>query len=102
MAGVIFACNEDGVNSLRATSTKLRESSDAIVNLTNNLQSVADEHSETLGPHHASILKVIEDIRSIESKNTAPVHDLCDKLKQVAEIYEQVICNDRIKHSSSQ
>lgn len=95
-----YAVNEPGVLALKTMSAAIFDSVDQINSLTSALDSCAGEHSDTLGPHKASIDEVIEEIHSITKQATEPVNSISEILNEIADSYQEIIDNDRIKNSS--
>ena len=95
-----YAVNEEGVQALKGVTQKLEESVILISNAASSLGSVAEEHLNALGPHHATIVQVLEDIRKIAEAASEPIENISELLNDVAEAYQEVIDNDRFNSSS--
>lgn len=94
-----YAVNEEGVMALKTMSAAIVSASEQITALANALRTCADEHADTLGPHKESIDSVIEDIEAAEKAATDPVNGISDMLNEVADAYQDIIGDDRIKSS---
>ena len=91
-----YNVNDEGVMALKTMSAAIFGAIDEIKELTGALTACADDHQESLGPHKASIDKVIEDIKNAANDATEPVNSIAEALNEVAESYQEVIDNDRI------
>ena len=67
---------------------------------TQQLFNPADEYEDTLGPHKASLDEALAEITESIKQAADPANSVAEKLTEVAEAYEEVIGNDRIKGSS--
>lgn len=90
-----YAVSPEGIGELKKMSAAIVSSAEAIKTLADALETVSEEHADTLGPHQSSIAGIVEEIRSAEEAATEPVNGLSDMLNDVAESYQEVIDHDR-------
>lgn len=91
-----YAVNEEGVRAMNTMANAITEAIDEVQSLTANMQSVADEYNDTLGPHKASLDSAFEDINESIRQASQPANSVAEKLAEVAEAYQEIIGNDRI------
>lgn len=96
-----YAVNDEGVAALKGLAAKIEEGKEIIKAAAKALSSAADEHSNTLGPHQASIVNILEEIQAAEEAAAGPVESIAEKLNDIAEAYQDVIDNDRFSHSGN-
>jgi len=94
---VKYAVNEEGIRALRDAAQKLEDSIERITLAASSLDSAAEENDDTLGPHQATILRILENIREIEEAAAEPVESISEVLNDVAEAYQDVIDIDRFR-----
>lgn len=92
-----YAVNEEGIQAMKTMASAITEAIEEVQTLTTNVQSAADEHNDTLGPHKASLDSAIEDINESLKQASEPANSAAEKLTEVAEAYQEIIGNDRIK-----
>ena len=96
-----FGVNPAGVRALKDLGQRLSEQIEIIrvtgVAVINCLQS----HSIGLGPHVASIDRVLESINQETIQVATPVTELAEKVNKVAAAYQGIIDNDRYRSDSS-
>ena len=88
-----YACSEEGVEQLKAAATKILEGAETIKNETNTMRAVADEYSNTLGPHRSQLSSALDGIAGAVSRCLEPANNVAEKLQSVATKYEGVIAN---------
>lgn len=96
-----YAVNEEGVQALSTMASSSLEAVSQITSLTARMSSVAENNSSTLGPHKQSLDTAIEDIISSLQSANEPIETLAEKLREVAEAYNEIIGNDRMKPGSN-
>ena len=89
-----YAVNDEGVQALNAMAQAITDAVDELKTQTSNVRSAADEYNDTLGPHKASLDAALDDIASSLQQATEPANSVADKLKEVAEGYQEIIGND--------
>ena len=92
----IFEVNQQGVRALRDLGQKLPEQIGVIRTAGTSVIECQQANASGLGPHVESINRVLESINQEAIQATAPVHELVEKVNQVAQGYQAVIDNDRI------
>lgn len=92
-----YAVNEAGVQALNAMADAVVESVQQILALSVSAKALSDSYSDTIGPHKASLDLAIEEITKNIRQAAGPVDDIAEKLADMAEAYEEIIGNDRIK-----
>jgi len=91
-----YAVCEEGVQALKTMASSILDAVEQILNITNFIESVADEYVETLGPHHASLVTVITKIRDAQRQAVQPTSELSETLNDIADAYQDIIDNDRV------
>lgn len=94
-----YAVNEEGVQAMHTMSNAITEAIEEVQTLTSGMQTAADEHNDTLGPHKASLDSALEDINESLKQASEPANSVAEKLNEVADAYQEIIGNDRIKGS---
>lgn len=92
-----YAPNELGINALKSMAVAIIEAIEQIQTLTSNIQSTTDEFNDTLGPHKASLDGALENINESLIQASGPANNVADTLNEVAEVYQEIVDNDRIK-----
>ena len=95
-----YAVNDEGVQAMNAMASAVTEAIEEVQTLTTTMQSSADEYENTLGPHKASLDDALGDISESIKQAGEPANSVAEKLVEVAEAYQDIIGNDRIKGSS--
>ena len=95
-----YAVNEAGVSALQKMAAALIDSSTNIFNKTSQLQALADEHGNDLGPHKASLNQAILEIYTELKASAEPVKELSSTLEDIAEGYQEIIGNNVIASAS--
>ena len=95
-----YAVNEEGIQAMNTMASAITEAIEEVQSLTSNVRSTADGFNDTLGPHKESLDSAIDDINESLKQASEPANNIADKLKEVAEAYQEIIGNDRIKSSS--
>lgn len=89
----IFQPNPEGIEALRNLSSGLEENLDRIKSAADSLRSSVDGQAG-LGPHTDSISDIIDSINTAILHAQDPVHDLCSRVNEVADAYQDVVDND--------
>lgn len=97
-----YAVSEEGVQALNTVASSIIEATNQILALTNTLENTSEERAEALGPHKASLLSALSQIKEAEKQATDPVNEMSETLKDIAQSYEEIIANDRISTGSAQ
>lgn len=97
-----YAVSEDGVQALNTVASSIVEATNQILALTNTLENTSGEKAETLGPHKASLISALAQIKEAEKQATDPVNEMSETLKDIAQSYEEIIANDRISAGNAQ
>lgn len=97
-----YSVNEEGVQALKSLSNALDSSIESIVNCSSQIRTVSDEYSDTIGPHKSSLDQSIENIIEYISQSADPANDIAERLCEVAEGYQEIIDNDRLKSESAE
>ena len=92
-----YAVNEPGVAALNSMAQAIEEVVEEIRSQVKTVQSVADENDNALGPHKSSLDDVIESIDAALKQANGPANHVAEILRDVAEAYEEIIANDRLK-----
>ncbi len=92
-----YAVNDEGVEAMHNMASAITEAIEEVQTLTSGIQSAADEHNDTLGPHKASLDSALEEINESLKQASEPASSVAEKLNEVADAYQEVIGNDRIK-----
>ena len=92
-----YKVNDEGVSALRGLAARLPEVVESVNNATGSLQGECESNRGGLGPHVASIQRVIEEIEAESKASTAPVVELSEKVSALAEKYQAIIDNDPFK-----
>ncbi len=95
-----YAVNEEGIEAMNTMASAITESVEELEGYTTTVQSAADEYEDTLGPHKASLDEALSEITESVKQAADPANSVAEKLTEVAEAYEEIIGNDRIKSSS--
>ena len=95
-----YAVNEEGIEAMNTMASAIKESVEELEGYTTTVQSAADEYEDTLGPHKASLDEALSEITESVKQAADPANSVAEKLTEVAEAYEEIIGNDRIKSSS--
>lgn len=96
-----YAVNEEGVQALKSTASNIMDAVEQVLNITNSIESVADEYVDTLGPHHTSLVSAITEIREAQKQAVQPASELSETLNDVADAYQDIIDNDRVPAGNS-
>lgn len=96
-----YAVNEEGVQALESLSVRITDSVADLYHLTMMLQSSANDSSDVLGPHKASLISSIKSIYEAIKQSAEPVKNISDTLKETAECYQEIIDNDRINSGNT-
>ena len=97
----VYAVNDEGVLALKTMSAAVVDALDIIEKAVGNIRAVANDNTDTLGPHKSSLDEALETIASNIEKGAKPAKDVSDILEDVAATYEGIIANDRIRNSGS-
>ena len=97
-----YKVDEEGVAALRTMAEAISEVTDIVSLLISSVQSDANSRSDTLGPHKASLDRALEEIKESIVQASQPVSEVSESLNDVADAYEEVIENDRIKYFGNQ
>lgn len=92
-----YAVNEEGVSAMHTMSQKVQEAIEAIEQLNQSVKSTADGHANVLGPHKSSLDDAIDSVNESVKTGTEPAAEVAEALDDVADGYEAVISNDRIR-----
>lgn len=95
-----YAVNEEGIEAMNAMASAITEALEQVEEQTNTVRSSADEYENTLGPHKASLDEALDEIAESVKQASAPASSVAEKLIEVAEGYEEIIGNDRIRGAS--
>ena len=86
-----YACSNEGVDELKKAAAGIREAAEDIKNKTNTMRSVADQYSDTLGPHKTELSSALDGIAGAMARCIEPTHAVAEKLLSVAQKYDAVI-----------
>ena len=92
-----YAVNEEGVTAMRTMSNRLRDALEAVDQITQTLRSEADAGQNVLGPHKPSLDDALDCIDQSVRQAAEPAEEICDTIDDVAEAYEEIISNDRLR-----
>lgn len=95
-----YGVNEEGIEALNTMASAITESVEQLEGYTTTVQSAADEYEDTLGPHKASLDEALTAITESVKQAADPASSVAEKLVEVAEGYQEIIENDRIKGSA--
>ena len=90
----IYACSEEGVESLLDLVSDISVSRDLIVAETNTLSQTTDDFTETLGPHYTSLKGALDEIRQLIDQAAQPMQDVAEKLQGISRKYQEIIYDD--------
>ncbi len=96
-----YAVSDEGIKALKITASNVLNAVERILNATNSIESVADEHVETLGPHYASLVAAITEIREAQRQAVQPAYDISETLNDIADAYQDIIDDDKILAGNS-
>ena len=88
-----YSPTPEGVEALRGLSDGLEASIEMISSAVDFLQGTV-EGQRGLGPHADSITEIIDQIRRTIKLAQAPIEDLCIRVKDVADAYQEIIDYD--------
>lgn len=94
-----YSVSEEGVLALNAVVSSIMEATNQILALTNSLENTSSEKVNAIGPHKASLLSAITQIKNAEKEATEPVKEISEMLMDVADAYQDIIDDDRISTS---
>ncbi len=94
-----YAVNEEGIEAMNTMATAIIESVEQLEGYTSTVQSAGDEYEDTLGPHKASLDEALAEITKSVKEAADPANSVAARLNEIAEGYEEIIGNDRIKNS---
>ena len=89
-----YAVNSEGVEAMKSTATSVSSSLEEIEGLTGRLRSSASEHSDSIGPHQASLEEALEQIDQSVRTASEPANGVAERLNEIALAYEEIISND--------
>lgn len=92
-----YAVNGNGIQALESLSVIITDSVSQLFRLTMMMEGYADDNNEVLGPHKASLISELKIIYEAIKESAEPVKCISDKLKEIAEIYQELVENDRLK-----
>ncbi|MBQ3497964.1 MAG: hypothetical protein IJA87_02420 [Clostridia bacterium] len=92
-----YAVNEEGVAALNLLATRVLECCSAIKENTYHLETVSEDYQGLLGPHYNSLIQALESIKNESEQMKTPVEDISSALTDIADAYEEIIANDRVK-----
>lgn len=95
-----YAVNEEGVQAMNTMASAITEATEELQSLTSRIRATADGYEGTLGPHKASLDSALSDIEQSLKQAAEPAENVADKLMDVAEAYEEIIANDKIRGAS--
>ncbi len=90
----VYAPNEEGIQALRSTAQQVTQSSEEIRSETSTMAGIADEYSNTIGPHQAELQAILEEIRAALDQSVQPVEEVAQALNDVADGYQDVVDNN--------
>lgn len=90
-----YAVSDEGVQALKGMSQAISSAKDEISGHAQKLKSAGD--GQDLGPHAASIVSAAETIEEAINGASDPLEDIAAVLEDVADSYEEIIGNDRIR-----
>ncbi len=93
----IYAVNENGVNALRELARHIYGSSEHLRIACDDVETAMDDYPDTLGPHASELAKAIEFLRITIIESSKPCDEISSLLLELAEDYEDIIENDRLK-----
>ena len=86
-----IAVNSEGVSALKDYSAKLTDATDEIKTETDRMTNVTDQYSGKIGPHADQIKNALDVIKGAVFQGTVPAVEISDKLKEIAEAYQEII-----------
>ena len=89
-----IAINPEGVSALKDYSTKLAHATDEIKTETDRMANTTDQYSGKIGPHENRIKNALDIIKGAVFQGTVPAVEISDKLKEIAEAYQEIIDTD--------
>jgi len=95
-----YAVNEEGVQALKSMASDIVDAVEQLLNIANSIESVADEYVDTLGPHHASLVSAITQIKEAQKQAVQPAAELSESLNDVADAYQDIIDNDKVSSNN--
>lgn len=96
-----YAVNEEGIQALSTMARFSVEAVSQIESLTARVSFISDNNASVLGPHKRSLDTAIEDINSSLRQAAEPVGILSEKLQEAADVYSEIIENDRFISGSN-
>ena len=97
-----YCVNEYGVKALRELANAIRGAVPEIVQECDSLHDVAETNCKALGPHKSSLISALKDIYLCVKEAATPANEIADIIIEVADGYEEIIGNDRLKFSTEQ
>ena len=95
-----YAVNEAGVSALQNISTALMTSAVDLFEKTSQLQTIASDNEDSLGPHKASLNQAIIEIYIGLKESAESINVLAETAKDVAEAYQEIIDNDHLSSTA--
>lgn len=95
-----YAVSNEGVQALKITASNILDAVDQILNITNSIETVANEHIENLGPHYTSLVSAITEIREAQKQAVQPASELSESLNDVADAYQDILDNDKVSNAN--
>lgn len=92
-----YAVNEQGIQAMNKMASSVTEAVEEMRGLTAKVRSEAEGHQNSLGPHKKSLDTALSEIEQDLRQASEPAKGVAEKLTEVAEAYEEIIDNDRIK-----
>lgn len=86
-----YAVNEQGVAAMNNMANAITTAIDEIDGATKTTQEIADEYNDVLGPHKSELDSALEDIAANIKNSTSPAADVAERLRDVADGYQDVI-----------
>ena len=97
-----YAVNNEGVSALRQLSTRVSNCCESLNGLIADLKNACGDKGQVLGPHYASVEEALETIQAEVNKAKEPSISVSQTLLDIADSYEEIIENDKVKQSNQQ
>ncbi len=92
-----FACSDEGVQEINGCASSIEEGVNTIKSETDTMRQVADEYTNTLGPHHSELVEALEAVGEAVKHCAEPAEGVVEKLEELADSYQDVIDTQRFK-----
>lgn len=95
-----YAVNNEGVSALCQLSTRVSNCCESLNGLIADLKNACGDKGQVLGPHYASVEEALETIQAEVNKAKEPSISVSETLLDIADSYEEIIENDKVKQSN--